>query len=111
MGKSEIGLPDSELAVTRFVDADNEAFINKDGSLTPYALECGFKQIHIEGELSLILWKEGDRYEVQLRSPWHTKSVGFWRTYKKLGAARTRFRIAVERDIPVALAIMALDLD
>ena len=67
-------------------------FYNKDGSLTHYALSCGYIESATVGENHLTMWLEHNCYHVRL----HNNKTGrvFWDVFDNLTPARERYNSA-----------------
>jgi len=74
---------------------DNSRFRNKDGSLSAYALACGYIQRRDTApNVSITLWHEGACYHVR-KHDHNTGRRAFWHSTESLTEARRVFRKGV----------------
>lgn len=79
-------------------------FFNSNGSLTDYALSCGYRE-HAQAMganirkpyIQVVLWKEHECYHVRAHEHNGGRGRLSWDTFDKLGDARRAFRDACRK--------------
>ena len=66
-------------------------FHNASGTLTDYALGCGYLEKRTDGKIETTLWKEHGVYHVR-QHEFDGRGRIFWDTYHTLTEARKRFK-------------------
>lgn len=81
--------------------ADNAKFYNRDGSLTRYALACGYRErfevSNCEGWIHVELWEEHGALHVRRYDSLTGRRE--WSTYHALKKARRAYRLLVRRTL------------